>query len=289
MTSGRPGPAHIQISTNMMGAPCPELAPPNASGNATPLPLSRLRSVAAALNNADKVVILAGGGVRGAEGALQKLAESLDAPVVLTTNARGAMHKHRLVVPASPSLNAVRALIAEADQVLAIGTELGPTDYDAYAKGGFPDLSGMIRIDICADQLARHPAAMPIKADALTMLTALLPMTLPVNREGGFRAEATRTAARADRLWRTWLWPGCGSRCRNRRPGCAGHLPDRRRRLAVQPRRIAHRCRRKAADHLHRLEQCGLPRDCRFHARRKDSGPWLRPVAPAHGAFRHGL
>ena len=28
MTAGRPGPAHIQISTNMMGQPCPALAAP---------------------------------------------------------------------------------------------------------------------------------------------------------------------------------------------------------------------------------------------------------------------
>jgi acetolactate synthase-1/2/3 large subunit len=104
MTSGRPGPAHIQISTNMMGQPCPELPPPSASGSAVPLPLGRMRSIAAALNNADKIVILAGGGTRGAETQLQRLAESLDAPVVLTTNARGAMHGHRLAVPASPSL-----------------------------------------------------------------------------------------------------------------------------------------------------------------------------------------
>jgi acetolactate synthase I/II/III large subunit len=198
MTSGRPGPAHIQISTNMMGVACPALPPPEATGNATPLPLGRMRSIAAALNGAEKVVILAGGGVRGAEGTLQKLAESLDAPVVLTINARGAMHGHRLVVPASPSLNAVRHLIATADQVLAIGTEIGATDYDLYAKGGVPDLSGMIRIDICADQLARHPAKMPIKADAGAMMAALTPMTLPANREGTLRAEATRTAARAE-------------------------------------------------------------------------------------------
>ena len=114
---------------------------------------------------------------RAAEAQLQKLAESLDAPVIQTVNARGAMHGHRLCVPASPSLTSVRNLIAAADQILAIGTELGPTDYDVYAKGGVPDLSDMIRIDICADQLARHPAKMPIKADAGPMMAALLPMT----------------------------------------------------------------------------------------------------------------
>jgi acetolactate synthase I/II/III large subunit len=198
MTSGRPGPAHIQISTNMMGQPCPELPPPEASGNAQPLPLGRIRGIASALNGAEKVVILAGGGIRGAETHLQRLAESLDAPVVLTANARGAMHGHRLCVPASASLTSVRRFIAEADQILAVGTELGPTDYDVYANGKVPDLSGMIRIDICADQLARHAAKMAIKADAGAMMAALLPMTLPANREGTLRAEAVRAAARAE-------------------------------------------------------------------------------------------
>jgi acetolactate synthase-1/2/3 large subunit len=198
MTSGRPGPAHIQISTNMMGQPCPALPPAPQSGSAVPLPLGRMRSIANTLNNAERIVILAGGGTRGAEMELQRLAESLDAPVVLTANARGAMHGHRLCVPASPSLPSVRQLIAEADQILAIGTELGPTDYDVYAKGGLPDMAGMIRIDICADQLARHPAKTPVKADAGAMMAALLPMTLPANREGSRRAEATRIAARAE-------------------------------------------------------------------------------------------
>jgi acetolactate synthase-1/2/3 large subunit len=101
-------------------------------------------------------------------------------------------------VPASASLPSVRNLIASADQILAIGTELGPTDYDVYAKGGLPDLSDMIRIDICADQLARHPAKMPVKADAGPMMAALLPMMLPANRNGAARAEAARSAARAE-------------------------------------------------------------------------------------------
>lgn len=208
MTSGRPGPAHIQISTNMMSAPCPALPAPAASGNALPLPLGRMRSIASTLNAAERIVILAGGGTRWCETALQRLAESLDAPVVMTVNARGAMHGHRLAVPASPSLAAVRKLIADADQILAVGTEIGPTDYDAYANGKLPDLSGMIRIDICGDQLARHPAAMPIKAEAGAMLTALLPMTLPAGRLGRERAEATRQAARAELAETSAAMPG---------------------------------------------------------------------------------
>jgi acetolactate synthase-1/2/3 large subunit len=208
MTSGRPGPAHIQISTNMMGQPCPDLPPPVVAGSTVPLPLGRLRSMASTLNAAERVVILAGGGIRGAETPLQRLAESLDAPVVLTTNARGAMHGHRLCVPASASLNAVRKFITDADQILAIGTELGPTDYDVDANGRVPNLSEMIRIDICADQLARHPAKMPVKADAGPIMAALLPMTIRANREGSQRAEAARQAARAELATLNEAMPG---------------------------------------------------------------------------------
>lgn len=208
MTSGRPGPAHIQISTNMMGQPCPDLSPPVVAGSTVPLPLGRLRSMASTLNAAERVVILAGGGIRGAETQLQRLAESLDAPVVLTTNARGAMHGHRLCVPASASLNAVRKFITDADQILAIGTELGPTDYDVDANGRVPNLSDMIRIDICADQLARHPAKMPVKADAGPIMAALLPMTIRANREGSQRAEAARQAARAELASLNQAMPG---------------------------------------------------------------------------------
>ena len=74
-----------------------------------------------------------------------------------------------------------------------MGTELGPTDYDMYVRGGLPDLSGMIRIDICADQLARHPAAMPLQADAGAVLTALLPLRpRRSRRDGAARAARAR-------------------------------------------------------------------------------------------------
>jgi acetolactate synthase-1/2/3 large subunit len=195
MTTGRPGPVHVEVPIDVMALPCAVPAAPRALP-AHPVP--DLTAVARRLAAAPRPVILAGGGARRAGAALQALAERLDAPVVLTTNARGLMHAHPLVVPASASLDAVRALIAGAGQVLAVGTELGQTDHDMYVRGGFPDLSGMIRIDTCPTQLLRHPAALTVQADAGATLAALLPLVPQGSHNGAARAAATRAAARAE-------------------------------------------------------------------------------------------
>jgi acetolactate synthase-1/2/3 large subunit len=195
LTAGRPGPVHIEIPTDVMPLPCPQPLAPAAAEHA---PLPDLTAAVLRLAHAQRPVILAGGGARGADAALRALAERLDAPVVQTVNARGLMHGHPLAVPASPSLNAVRALIAASDQVLALGTEFGPTDYDMYVRGGLPDLSGMIRVDLCADQLARHPAALTLQADAGKVMSALLPQLAAKTAQGAARAAAARDEARAE-------------------------------------------------------------------------------------------
>lgn len=197
MTSARPGPVHVQIPTDVMGLPCPSLSPPAPQRNA-PLP-EGLDSAAALLAQARRVVILAGGGAKRADAPLHALALRLDAPVVQTVNARGLLAGHPLSVPASPSLKATRALIAQADRVLVLGSELGPTDCDMYLAGGFPDLQQMIRVDICADALARHPAALTLHGDVGAVAQALcarLPETL--DRDGAARAQAARGAAQAE-------------------------------------------------------------------------------------------
>ncbi len=198
MLGARPGPAHIEIPTDVMGLPCASLPPP---APLPPPPMAvpqALAEAAARLNAAQRPVILLGGGARFAEAETQSLAEALDAPVLQTVNARGMMHGHPLAVPASPSLQAARALIRGADAILAIGTELGPTDYDMYVDGRLPDLSGMIRVDICAAQLARHPAGLAIRAEARAFAAALRPMIAPRPGDGAARAAAARAAARAE-------------------------------------------------------------------------------------------
>ncbi|KIC20154.1 5-guanidino-2-oxopentanoate decarboxylase [Leisingera sp. ANG-Vp] len=195
-SAGRPGPTHVQVPLDVAGTGAK--GTPTAEDAAKPtLDMGLVTQAADRLSAAKQVVILAGGGAKAAGADLQALAERLDAPVVQTVNARGLMHGHALTVPASPSLQAVRALIEGADCVLALGTELGPTDYDMYATGRMAAMEGLIRVDICAEQLARHDAALAIQGRTDDAISALL-TTLPdpsKTSEGAARAEQARAAA----------------------------------------------------------------------------------------------
>ncbi|RUS60010.1 5-guanidino-2-oxopentanoate decarboxylase [Pseudorhodobacter sp. E13] len=192
MLGGRPGPVHIEVPTDVMGMEAVESSAVLRIPPALP-DTELLDRAAAMLARAARPVILAGGGARAAN--IRALAEALDAPVVQTVNARGLMAGHPLGVAASPSLDAVRALIAASDQVLAIGTEFGPTDYDMYLRGGVPHCPGMIRVDICAQQLARHPCTLAIRADAAAACDGLLARLAPRSGDGADRAAATMAAA----------------------------------------------------------------------------------------------
>ncbi|BCH29128.1 hypothetical protein MesoLjLc_10580 [Mesorhizobium sp. L-8-10] len=193
--SGRPGPVHIEVPLDVMGGPCEPLEALAVTA-APPLPDAGLIDEAARRAAASRhPLILAGGGAKRAEAALKRLAEKLDAPVVTTANARGLLHGHALGVPASPSLLAVRAMMAEADFVIAAGTEFGPTDYDMYANGGFVLPPNLVRIDIDQAQLDRRPGPLAIRADCALALDALTEAVQPATGDGAARAVAARAAA----------------------------------------------------------------------------------------------
>jgi len=197
--SERPGPVHIEIPLDAMTLAADGLTPLLANVAAPEPDVKSVAEAVALLRGAKRTVILAGGGAKAAEASLKRLAEMLDAPVVQTTNARGLMHEHPLVVPASPSFHAVRDMIGEADVVIAVGTEFGPTDYDMYGDGGFVMPPNLIRIDIDAEQIARHPSRIGIEADARAALDALAKSLgdSGAKGDGAARAKAVREAARA--------------------------------------------------------------------------------------------
>jgi acetolactate synthase-1/2/3 large subunit len=199
IATGRPGPVHVEVPLDVAGLPfAGDVAPHGPHPRPEPDP-DAIDEAAARLRAARRPVILAGGGAKGA-GDLAALAERLGAPVVQTVNARGTMFRHPLGVPASPSLEAVRALIDDADAVLAVGTELGPTDFDMYATGRSARLSGVVRVDICPEQLARHPADLTLHATVEAAVPALLAALGPGMgaQDGAARAEGARQAAWAE-------------------------------------------------------------------------------------------
>ena len=197
--SGRPGPVHLEIPTDVMveRLDVPEMAAVDEAARA--IDPAGFEAAATLVARARSPVILAGGGAIGADSSLRAFAEKIDAPVVLTANARGMLAGHRLRVPASPSLAPVRDLIAASDLVIAVGTEFGPTDYDMYGDGGFPKIPHLLRIDASADQIAIGPSAcQSLCEDSDEALAGLLPL-LPerLRRDGAARADATRQATLA--------------------------------------------------------------------------------------------
>jgi acetolactate synthase-1/2/3 large subunit len=201
--AGRPGPVHLEIPTDVMAAHVgpPVFSPPAFRREPEPFraPLAAEAAQAARrLREAERVVIVAGGGARRHAAALRALAETLDAPVISTVNARGVMAGSPLDVPASPSLEAARALLADADCVLALGTEFGPTDFDMYETGTMPVCPGLIRVDIDRAQLARRDADIRVEADAGAFIAALMPHLSAGMRDGAMRAAAARAAAWAE-------------------------------------------------------------------------------------------
>jgi acetolactate synthase-1/2/3 large subunit len=157
-TGGRPRPVHIEIPLNLMQAAMPpqrKTAPLLLRPGSADTP--SLARATQALTAAKRPLLIAGGGSIAAAESMQALAETLDAPVVMTINARGLLSDtHPLALSASPSFPAIRALVADSDVVLAIGTELGPTDFDCYDREPFSVAGQLIRIEIDAQQMVRN-------------------------------------------------------------------------------------------------------------------------------------
>ena len=181
----RPGPVHIQLPIDVITADASHVAkPPSlsriANGQADtnsltlpqvmrPLPNpAQLDLIVESLKTAKNPVLLYGGGCVDVDNDAQKLAELIDAPTFLTINAKGLLPpSHPLSLGSNQSLDAGRAVITEADLVLAIGTELGETDYDVFFNGKFKINGTLIRIDCDAQQLQR-----PFRADIAVLSDA---------------------------------------------------------------------------------------------------------------------
>ena len=152
-----------------------------------PLPLEPdldlVDKAAKILGAADNPLILTGRGVFGAEEELLAVAETLQAPVSMSRNGKGALRADNyLGVPESVG----HRLYGEADVVLAIGTRL----YEQYNGWGVDETLKLIRMDIDPTEVARvHQPTIGIVSDARCGLTALLKALVKHNKVRKSRKE----------------------------------------------------------------------------------------------------
>lgn len=199
--SARPRPVHIEIPVDLLASNATDLGEPLRFVVPSP-PTADDASVDGARDlavRAARPLIVAGGGAQRASYGIRRLAEALDAPVLMTTNGRGILSEnHPLAVPVFPGAPAAQQALNEADLLLALGTEMGPTDFGkAFAWQG-PEGARVIRCDLDPEQLMHGRLAdVPVLGDVADFVDRLLARLQPAvgtAAAGPARAAEIRTS-----------------------------------------------------------------------------------------------
>jgi acetolactate synthase-1/2/3 large subunit len=185
-TTGTPGPVHLQFRGNegQVDAEEAEMEPvcePQFARVPPFRPAPDEASVVAALTHlqqAERPVIVAGGGARasGAAAELVALAEALAIPVATSLNGKDAIagnHPLSVGVVGSYSRESANRIVNAADLVCFIGTETGgmTTHFWAVPKIGTP----AIQIDIDPEAIGRnYPLLVGVNGDAKVTLARML-------------------------------------------------------------------------------------------------------------------
>lgn len=154
----------------------------------------RVREAARILSQAERPVIVAGGGVTasGAEAEVVRLAEMLNIPVATALNAKGCIpenHPLSVGVVGSYSRWSANRVVSEADLVLFIGSHTGSQvtlDWRLPAEG-----TPTIQIDIDASELGRSYAnGYGLLGDAKRTLERMLDVLEPTGGNAGWVSQA---------------------------------------------------------------------------------------------------
>jgi acetolactate synthase I/II/III large subunit len=239
--SGTPGPVHLQFRGNegQIDAEEAEMEPlvEPAFARVPPFrPVPDAGAVSAALallTQADRPVIVAGGGVRASDAGpeLAALAEALQIPVATSLNGKDAIpgnHALNVGVVGTYSRESANRVVNRADLVCFIGTETGgmTTHFWAVPKIGTP----AIQIDIDPEALGRnYPLQAAVLGDAKATLGL---MATGADRASSGRRKAWVAEAQAIcQEWRTKYAPALSSNATPIRPErvCSEltrHVPD---------------------------------------------------------------
>jgi thiamine pyrophosphate-dependent acetolactate synthase large subunit-like protein len=198
--SERPRPVHITVPLDILAMDVGDdwgVSHPPAPPQADP---AAIAAAAELLAGAATPLLYLGSGARGAGADLRAIAESLQAIVVTSNGGKGILpDDHPLNLGTTVIRLPVQRLIAEADVVLAVGTEMGHTDHFAGTR---LDIGGkLIRIDIDPGKIDDlYEAEIGIVGDSSRVIATLAGALFEVAPRQSRQAEVreARTAAMAD-------------------------------------------------------------------------------------------
>jgi thiamine pyrophosphate-dependent acetolactate synthase large subunit-like protein len=204
MTAGRPRPVHLEVPLDVLGETGEASVAPPVPHPVRVAAAAQIAAAAERLGAAGHVSIIAGGGARGAAEEVRLLAERLSAAVVTTTNGKGVLAgDHPLAVGAGIHLPAVRDLVDASDVVLAVGTELAPSD---LWNGPLPLAGRLVRVDIDPVAVVTNAVPdVPVVGDAAACLRELWKRVPERAREDTAAYWRERREADARAEGREWL------------------------------------------------------------------------------------
>lgn len=172
--TGRARPAYLEIPLDLLAQATTLRAERFDSARVPPQPQpAEIERALALLEGAARPLIIAGGGAKSAAAPLRQLLGALDGFLVTTAAGKGILPEdHPANLGASLPYSGIQALIATADVVLAVGTELSETDVYTTTKLAVP--GDMIRIDVDPAKLCDHYGAkVAVCGDAAATIAAL--------------------------------------------------------------------------------------------------------------------
>jgi acetolactate synthase I/II/III large subunit len=204
------GPVFVEIPVDLLASETDVLAAKEKAISDRPTPATKgdFDEAARILNDSDRPVVWAGGGVlrSGAWDELAELAARLDAPVATTYMGKGAFPADDALFAGSGcDEGAFKELLEDADVVLAVGTELGAETTAQYSLA----FSGtVIQIDAAPERVGRTYPVRGLTGDAGWVLRELLPQIKEESRDGAARATRVheRIAAGLDDQDRDLEW-----------------------------------------------------------------------------------
>jgi acetolactate synthase I/II/III large subunit len=216
-TSGRPGPAVLLVSPDLLLEQAP--APSSRRANLGTFPLDRttaaqdmVEAAADLIVAAKYPLIVAGGGIHISDAAreLEALQESAHLPVATTTMGKGSVDEtHPLSVGVigyamglGSRTHRLRPMVDKADVVVLIGNRTNQNGSDSWKL--FPKTARFIHIDVDPNEIGRNYEALRLVGDARLTISALTKSLAQrdLTRRKAARAEAEKEIRDAVEDWR---------------------------------------------------------------------------------------